>query len=590
MFWDAIFSSNEPIPLSKANHYSKEENNWRLMGSDPLFANLARYVYFGTNLLGDPELKLIFSPFERNLKINMESLSNNRYDEDIEIEIEIENEGLFEESDLEIKIFIDEQVVISDIIPVIQPGEIISLIYSIPCSVFTDSLGEYIKLKASVISPEQELLIDSTAFQDIWIYNYDEGYIILSSNSIFDGEDLGLNPIVGPNDYYNIGIYAEGKNNITIQNCILLGWKEGVHLSECTNSTIKDNILEKNIWSAVKLWNTNDCNISNNYFSKNSDAIYLRNSSFNTVKNNEIISQLGPGINLWRDSNNNTIMFNFLVGNYVGITSYHTENNTISNNTVVSQIRTGIRLASSDKCIVKNNTVCNNRARGFDLDRSSDNIISNNNISGNGLHPEIGWETEGMYLFDCSNNTIFNNIFNNSDNVYDWYGDFGNIWNISKKPGTNIIGGPFLGGNFWSDYTGIDEDYDGLGDTPYDIDGVDNQDHYPLIYLNSGNDETELTIEISGGFGITLSIKNIGNVEAQDVTWNCSIVGGIFNMIDIQLQGTIDILQPGEEDHIRQSFFGLGNINITADASALNADSFSINKNGRVIFIFIKIL
>jgi len=283
-------------------------------------------------------------------------------------------------------------------------------------------------------------------------------------------------------------------------------------------------------------------------------------------------------------------MYNNLVGNYVGITSYHTENNTISNNTVVSQIRTGIRLASSDKCIVKNNTVCNNRARGFDLDRSSDNIISNNNISGNGLHPEIGWETEGMYLFDCSNNTIFNNIFNNSDNVYDWYGDFGNIWNISKKPGTNIIGGPFLGGNFWSDYTGIDEDYDGLGDTPYDIDGVNNQDHYPLMHLNAGTDETELTIEISGGFGITLSIKNIGNVEAEDVTWNCSIVGGIFNMIDIQLQGTIDILQPGEEDLISQSVFGLGNINITTDASALNADTFSISKSGRVVFIFVKIL
>ena len=35
-------------------------------------------------------------------------------------------------------------------------------------------------------------------------------------------------------------------------------------------------------------------------------------------------------------------------------------------------------------------------------------------------------------------------------------------------------------GNFWSDYRGIDSNNDGVGDTPYIIDGL-NQDRYPLM-------------------------------------------------------------------------------------------------------------
>src|SRR5690606_29960220 len=67
-------------------------------------------------------------------------------------------------------------------------------------------------------------------------------------------------------------------------------------------------------------------------------------------------------------------------------------------------------------------------------------------------------------------------------------GSEGNAWNITKTAGINIVGGPFIAGNFWAkpDGTGFsqtatDGDGDGIADTAYKLPGNEYSDFLPLV-------------------------------------------------------------------------------------------------------------
>jgi hypothetical protein len=69
--------------------------------------------------------------------------------------------------------------------------------------------------------------------------------------------------------------------------------------------------------------------------------------------------------------------------------------------------------------------------------------------------------------------------------------DCENYWNVTNQPGTNIIGGPNIGGNYWTNSSSLgysnnctDTNKDGFCDDPYSIYGGGMVDYLPLTDIN----------------------------------------------------------------------------------------------------------
>jgi parallel beta-helix repeat protein len=260
------------------------------------------------------------------------------------------------------------------------------------------------------------------------------------------------------------------------------------------------------------------------------------------------------------------------------------EGNNISDNNIINNLRmNGIFLAGASYNTISGNLIENNRFHGIRMEYASHNIILNNvivNNRGYGIYlnevqdTTIVGNTVKQSFFDglmlggyCVNNIIHhNNFIDNPGNAYDVTG---NIWDDGSS------------GNYWSDYTGSDSDGDGIGDTPYLIPGNVSQDRFPLMEPFESH-AIDVAITISGGIGLTISVRNQGIEDMLHVDWESHVTGGVVLLPrEREYQGRILYLGSGEELVIQKinPLIGLGIIEVT-----VNVGTTTESQKGLLLF------
>jgi parallel beta-helix repeat protein len=303
-----------------------------------------------------------------------------------------------------------------------------------------------------------------------------------------------------------------------------------VVIVDSSGITVK-NLRLRNTATGVCLAYTENSVIENVTATTNYLGIWLEHSDSNIITKNNLTDNDGPGIFLgW--SGHNNLTDNFVQNtNSSGIwledclPGY----NTLIGNTVLYS-RTGktqewdgagILVDDSDHCkVIDNNVTSNSFGIVVGATQATANQLSGNNIVMNDV---------GLMLGGAVHNVIYhNNFIDNKLQVDTGKG----MW----EPRNNTFDSGYpSGGNYWSNYTGVDlfsgpyqneMGSDGIGDTRHVLD-ENNEDNYPLMGM------FYFTVEIEGGQ--IYHVTAISNSTVSD-----------FHVV-LWLSSPNEYLQPGQK-------------------------------------------
>ena len=342
--------------------------------------------------------------------------------------------------------------------------------------------------------------------QSIWDSNVSICMDITANNITLDCQGYTIDG----DDYLAriaIWIYRSSpeNTNITIKNCIISDYGDGVYLYNANNNTIANTTSKSNrgydleigyYGYGIHLYNSSDNRVINCMANSNCYGIRLGGSSGNeivncTAKEN---TEFDLGVGIISNSHCNNYIENLIGSNDLPIKYFNYS--IILQDEVLSELI----LCNANYSLIENVTIDASQTltnNGILLYRTSYTNLTNINSSfnrygvflhhshENRIHSSIFQQDYyGIYFYYSSNNSVYNNLFNNTG-IY--VHDSPNYWNVTLQPGKRIYSpGTHIGGNYWTNSTGNgysdicnDTDKDGFCDNPYSI-ASNNTDYLPL--------------------------------------------------------------------------------------------------------------
>jgi len=262
--------------------------------------------------------------------------------------------------------------------------------------------------------------------------NINDSIMVERSNIIIDGNGYTLQ---GSGKGY--GFNLTRINNVTIRNMNIQNFSFGIILNWSSFITVSANNISNRAYGIWLWWSPNSTISKNNIANHPTMGVRLEESPDTTFSGNNIESNNHGVLVSW--SPRITFFGNNITDNYYGaFIRSHCDFNTLSRNNIT------------------------NNYEDIHMEKSYNTTVCENNIANN---------TVGISIYVlCPNSKIFhNNFINNAKQAHSIY-TAENFWDDDYPSG----------GNYWSNYTGVDTDQDGLGDTSHILDDQ-NRDNHPLM-------------------------------------------------------------------------------------------------------------
>ncbi|WP_426105149.1 nitrous oxide reductase family maturation protein NosD [Massilia sp. TSP1-1-2] len=270
-------------------------------------------------------------------------------------------------------------------------------------------------------------------------------------------------------DKQNAGVYVvPGADRFTLRDCVLSNtlfglWLEKSNHSKVTGNTItgKPDLLSAARGNGIQVYNTADVEVIGNTISHARDGIYVDISTRALFRGNKI-HHVRYGTH-YMNTNHSTWEGNESYLNRGGLALMEVRNLVVRNNIAWGNEDHGIMLRTIQDSIIEHNVVAAN-GRGFFVYDAEYNVLRNNVVINNrvGVHLSAG----------SSNNQVDGNDFIGNEEAVKFVAARDVAWGRKQ-------------GNYWSNYSGWDQDGDGAGDVAYEAsDLVDRLNwQYPLVKL-----------------------------------------------------------------------------------------------------------